>query len=270
MIQPVVAASIVVVAGAVVAVAARDNRLVSLGLLVAMVAATFVSSPLPTSAVLAFRILGALLAAYLLWASAHARSIKSEGTGIGITAELAAAAAAFAVGWFMTAVRPLPGPVAAQAAGIALAALVVVPLTGRNVLRLGIGATLLVIAVSLLREAWLGPASTPEHAVTAALLVGVAGATSLLMSPIEERATQRAAAGAKAQAAESTPARDVSTPGGQPVAEAGAASAAAPAAVAEATAAPPAVADSIAATPPAAAAPVPSRARRIRVREPRP
>ena len=105
MIQPVEVASIAAVVGAVVAVAARDNRLVFLGLLVAMVAAMFVSSPEPTALVLAFRILGALLAAYLLWAVARARSIKSEGTEIGITAELAAAAAAYAVGWFMTPVR---------------------------------------------------------------------------------------------------------------------------------------------------------------------
>src|ERR1035437_4983380 len=139
MIQLAVVAAVAAVLGGVVAVSARDYRLVALGLLLAMVAAPLASSPEPAVLAIAFRVLGALLAAYLLWAAMRAQSIASEGSGIGAVAEVAAATTAFLIGWFVAPVKPLPGPLAAQAAGISLAALAVVPLAGRNVLRAGTG-----------------------------------------------------------------------------------------------------------------------------------
>jgi hypothetical protein len=156
-----------------------------------MVAAPLASSPEPTVLAVTFRIVGALLAAYLLAASARAQSIVSEGSGIGVAAELAAAAAAFAVGWFVVPVKPLAGPVAAQAAGVSLLALAVVPLVGRDVLRVGSGAAVLALGISLLLEAWVGPASALQQIALTVLLVGIVGATSLLMSPSLAPATKR-------------------------------------------------------------------------------
>ena len=67
MIQPAVVAAAAAVVGAVLAVTARDARLVIMGLIVAMVAAPLVSSSDPTALALAFRILGAFLGFRQLW-----------------------------------------------------------------------------------------------------------------------------------------------------------------------------------------------------------
>jgi hypothetical protein len=219
MIQLVVVAGVVAVGGAFLAVTARDGRLVAIGILVAMVAALLASSPSPTTPTVVFRLLGSVLAAYLLWAAtsapaARAGSVHSEGTGFGPLAEVAAAAAAFSAGLFMAPVKPLSGPVAAQAAGIAIVALALVPLTGRDVFRIGVAAVMMVIGGSLLLEAWVGPASALGQIVVTALLVGIVGATSVLISPIDSPAARPVAtAPADTEAARSsevTPA-----PGGQ-------------------------------------------------------
>ena len=185
MIQLTVVAAVVAVLGGAVAVSARDTRIVALGRLLAMVTAPLASAPEPPSLAIAFRFLGALLAAYLLWAAARVQSVSSEGSGVGPTAEIAVAAAAFSIGWFVVPVKPLAGPVAAQAAGISLAALAVMPLAGRNVLRAGAGVAVLVVGISLLLEAWVGPATPLQQIALTALLVGIIGATSVLMSPLE-------------------------------------------------------------------------------------
>jgi hypothetical protein len=194
MIGLAVVAAVIASIGGLMAVSARDGRLVALGLLVAMIAAPLAASPQPPVLAIAFRILGALLAGYLIWAATRARSIESEGTGIGAVSEVVAAAAAFGIGWFVTPVKPLAGPIAAQAAGIALVALAVVPLLGRNILRLGAGMAVLTLGISLLLQAWVGPASSLQQIVLMALLVGILGATSLLISPIRLPAARRVAA----------------------------------------------------------------------------
>ena len=193
MIQPVVVAGLAAVAGAVLAITARDGRLVAIGVFVAMVAAPLASSPAPTGLVVAFRILGSLLAAYLLWAATRVRSVRSEGSDIGPLAEISAAAAAFSVGWFIAPVTPLAGPLAAQASGTALVALAIVPLAGKDVLRAGVGAVVMVIGGSLLVEAWVGPASSLGQIVLTALLVGIVGATGVLISPRDAPAAWRVA-----------------------------------------------------------------------------
>ena len=185
MIQPVEAAAVIAAIGGVMALAARDGRVVALGLLVAMVAAPFAASPQPTALAAAFRVLGSLLAAYLLLAASRSQSVASEGSGIGVLAETAVAGAAFSIGWFIAPVQPLTGPLAAQAAGIALVALSIVPLTGRDVFRVGVGAAILVIGGSLLFQAWAGSESSVGQIVLTALLVALAGATSLLISPFD-------------------------------------------------------------------------------------
>jgi len=185
MIQPVVVAALASVIGGVAAVTARDGRVVVVGLMLTMVAAALAESSEPTALAVVFRGLGALLAAYLLWAAIRAESISGEGSGVGLMAELAIAAAAFWIGWIVAPVKPLAGPLAAQAGGFALVALAVVPLTGRDVLRVGVGAALLVIGGFLLMGAWAGPASALGQIAITALLVGIVGATSLLISPFD-------------------------------------------------------------------------------------
>jgi hypothetical protein len=182
MTDPVVLAALVAVCGALLAISGRDSRIVVGGLLVAMIAVPLAASPEPSTLTIGFRVIGALLASYLMWMAARTQSITSEGSGIGIAAEALIATAAFAVGWFAAPVQPLAGPPAAQAAGFSLAALAVVPLAGRNVIRLGTAAAILVLSLSLLLSAWIGPMPALEQMVLMVLLVGIVGATSLLSS----------------------------------------------------------------------------------------
>jgi hypothetical protein len=187
MIELAAVAAPVAVAGGVVAVTARNGRTVALGLAVAFAAAPLAASPLPGQLSLFARIAGALLAADLLWVGTRVNAVRSEGSAIGFAAEAAVAAAAFLIGLWIAPVKPLPGPATEQAAGLALVALAVIPIVGRDVLRLGIGAALLALGLSLLREAWLGPAASFEQFAVAALLVAILGATSMLVAPVAER-----------------------------------------------------------------------------------
>jgi hypothetical protein len=186
MIELAAVAAPAAVAGGVVAVTARTGRTIALGLAVAFVAAPLAASPLPGQLSLFARIAGAVLAAELLWVGTRVRAVRGAGSAVGPAAEAAIAAAAFLIGLWIAPVKPLPGPVTQQAAGLALVALAVIPLVGRDVLRLGIGAALLAVGLSLLREAWLGPAPSLEHLAVAALLVAILGATSRLIAPVPE------------------------------------------------------------------------------------
>jgi hypothetical protein len=186
MIELAAVAAPAAVAGGVVAVTARNGRTIALGLAVAFAAAPLAASPLPGQLSLFARIAGAVLAADLLWVGTRVNAVRSEGSAIGPASEAAIAAAAFLIGLWIAPVKPLPGPVTEQAAGLALVAVAVIPLVGRDVLRLGIGAALLALGLSLLREAWLGPAPSFEQFAVAALLVAILGATSLLVAPVDE------------------------------------------------------------------------------------
>jgi hypothetical protein len=206
-------AAVAVVLGGVVAVTARDGRIVVLGVMLAAVAAPLVASPLPDSLAVTARILGAMLAAYLLWAAAGSRSIDGAGSSIGLVAEGAIALAAFTVGLAVAPVDPLAGPAEAQAAGLSMIALAVVPLAGRDVFRMGVGVILLTLGGSLLVGAWTGPAFPLGQLATAALLVGIAGATGLLIPSAEEAEAAEAAADGSEAAHEA--------PAAQPAAAAG-------------------------------------------------
>jgi hypothetical protein len=197
MIELAVVAALAAVAGGVVAVTARAGWAIALGLAVAIAAAPLAASPLPGSLSLVARFAGAMLAAYLLWVGTRVKAIRSDGSAIGLAAETAIAAAAFLIGLWIAPVKPLPGPATEQAAGLALVALAVIPLIGRDVLRVGIGAGLLAVGLSLLSDAWLGLAQPFEQFALAALLVAILGATSLLVaSAAEMAASARAIAGA--------------------------------------------------------------------------
>jgi hypothetical protein len=190
MIQLHDVAAVVVVCGGVAALTSRNARGVAAGLLVAMAASPLASSPAPSTLAMAVRAVGALLATYLLWAAARGRSVSSEGSSGGLPAEAALAAAAFCAGWGVSPVAPLTGSLAAQAAGVSLAVMAVVPLAGRDPLRAGTALVGLIVAFSMLLEAWIGPASPLQQLVWTGLLVGATGATSLLISPIAESAVE--------------------------------------------------------------------------------
>ncbi len=189
-------ATAAVVAGAVLSVTARDGRVVAIGMLLAMFAAPLVASPLPETVSVAARIVGAVLASYLLWTSAREPRQWGLGSAVGVAAETAFAAAAFAVGLSISPVSPLPGPQVAQAAGLALVALAVVPLFGRDVMRVGVGVVLLILGSTLLMAAWLGSTPPLAHLAVAALLTGAAGVASLAVTrlPLAEPAVAAAAA----------------------------------------------------------------------------
>ncbi|HEX7498000.1 MAG TPA: hypothetical protein VF344_06015 [Candidatus Limnocylindrales bacterium] len=190
MIQLHDVAAVVVVCAAVAALTSRDARGVATGLLVAMAVSPLASSPAPSALAISLRVIGALLAAYLLGTAARRRLVSSEGSSGGLLAEGALAAAAFCVGWWASPVAPLPGSLAAQAAGVSLAAIAVVPLTGRDPLRSGTAVVTLIVAFSLLFEAWVGPSSPLQQLVWTGLLVGAIGATSVLISPVVENAAE--------------------------------------------------------------------------------
>jgi hypothetical protein len=184
MIQLHDVAAVVVVCGGVAALTLRDARGMAAGLLVAMAASPLASSPTPGTLSMAVRGVGALLATYLLWTAARGRSVSGETSGSGLPAQAALAAAAFCVGWWASPVAPLPGSLAAQAAGVSLAVMAVVPLAGRDPLRAGTALVGLIVAFSMLLEAWIGPASPLQQLVWTGLLVGATGATSVLISPV--------------------------------------------------------------------------------------
>jgi hypothetical protein len=211
-----VLAAVAVVIGGVAAVTARDGRIVVLGLMFAAAASALTGSPLPGWLAVSARILAALLAGYLLWTAAGLRaSAVGHGSALGPVGAAAAALAAFVVGFV---VRPvdLDGLVsqlaatnvqsdtaalaAAQAAGTALVVLAIVPLAGRDVYRAGLGVALLAVGCSLLIGAWSGPMPGLEHLALAALLVGIAGATNLLI-PMPQLADEAADAAEAARLA---------------------------------------------------------------------
>ena len=188
MIQLATVAALTAVAGGVLAIWARDSRVVATGLLLMLVAASLTSPSTPQVLIVALRVIGGLLASYLIVMAARTHSISSEGSAIGPLAEIGIAAAIFCVGWYASPVmRPLPGSLSAQAAGIALVAIAVVPLLGRDVFRVGVGAATLVVGMSLLLDAWTGTGPVLQQLLVTVLFVCIAGAASLLLSPTPAR-----------------------------------------------------------------------------------
>jgi hypothetical protein len=192
-------AAVAVVVGGLIAVSGRDVRVVAAGLLLAVAATPLVASPLPDPLPLAAWLLGGVLAAYLIWAAARVNGLTSSGSAIGPLAETAAAATAFIVGVRILPVLQQPAPpdataavaaqfaataqaaVAAQAAGLALIVVALVPLIGRDVLRIGIGIVLLTLSLTLLTNAWVEELSPLANYAMAVLVVGVAGAACALL-----------------------------------------------------------------------------------------
>ena len=199
MIQLATVAALTAVAGGVLAILVRDSRAVAAGLLLMLVAASLTSSSTPQALIVALRVIGGLLAAYLILMAARSRSISSEGSTIGPVAEIGIAAAFFGVGWWASPVTPLPGSLAAQAAGIALIGIAVVPLLGRDVFRVGVAGATLVVGISLLLDAWTGTGPVLQQLLITLLFVCIAGAASLLLSPTPARRFAQAVAAGPAE-----------------------------------------------------------------------
>jgi hypothetical protein len=170
----------VVVGGAVVAVSARDPRVTVLGLLVVMLGAPLLVVPTPGPWPILARVAAALLAGRLLVIGLRG-DLLSSGTAIGWPAEAFVAAAAAVAGYASHGLGAAAlGPAEAQGAGFALGALAAAPLiTGRDVLRLGIGSLLLVQAALLVRQALDVPPGDGEQLVIALLTIGLGGAVAV-------------------------------------------------------------------------------------------
>jgi hypothetical protein len=188
-VNPILAAvALVVVAGTVVAVAARAPRVAILGLAVVLIGSPVLSEPLPAPLGLASRFVGAILMAYLLWVAARdrarvvGRSPATGGSRIGWPAEALMAAAAFVVGFAAHGLgAPALGSAMSSAAGFAVAALALsATVTGVDVLRVGIGSLLLLDGALLVRAGLGGTPDQLEQLVTTGALVVVAAAIATL------------------------------------------------------------------------------------------
>jgi hypothetical protein len=174
----------VVVGGAVVAVTARDARTTLLGLLVVLLGAGIIADPLPGPLPIAARIVGALLACRLLAAAVRGDAVVTSGSRLGWPTEVLAGVAAAIVGVGTHGLGAAPGgPAEAQAAGFAVGALAIIPIvSGRDVLRLGIGALLVLVAASLVRVGLAGTPSDLEQLVVSGLVIGLGGAIAVIVA----------------------------------------------------------------------------------------
>ena len=172
----------VVVAGAVVAVSAREARAALLGLLVVLLGAALLADPLPGVLPIAARLVAGFLAARLIAVGIRGEGEATAGSRLGWPVEALLAAAAALIGFGTHGLgAPGEGPPEAQAAGFAIGVLAAAPLvTGRDVFRLGIGAILLLVGGLLVRQGLGGTPSELEQLVTSGLVVGLGGAVAMI------------------------------------------------------------------------------------------
>ena len=185
--NPILAAvALAVIAGSIAAASAREARTAVLAIALVLVVSPLLADPLAPPAGLAARLIGAMLAAYLLWIVVRGRpasGIAAPDTGgsrIGWPAEVLVAGAAAVVGFAAHGLgAPAAGPPIASAAGFAVAAVSVAPaLTGRDALRVGLGLLLLADAALLVRVGLGGTPGPLEALVTAGLIASVGGAVA--------------------------------------------------------------------------------------------
>ena len=173
----------VVVAGAVVAVSARETRAALLGLLVALLASTLIADPLPGWLPIAARIVAAFLACQLIAIAIRGEAGGTGGSRLGWPVEVLVGAAAAVIGFGTHGLgAPGGGPAEAQAAGFAVGVLAAAPVvSGRDVFRLGIGAVLVLLGSLLVRAGLSGTPSDLEQLVTSGLIVGLGGAVGVIV-----------------------------------------------------------------------------------------
>lgn len=180
-VNPALAGVVVIVLlGGVVASSARTSRTAILGLILVLVGSAFVADPLPDSLGLAARLVGTVLAGYLLWIAGRDSTARTGGSRVGWPTDLLVAGAAAVVGYGSHGLgAPAAGPALAQAAGFALAALAVAPMVnGRDVLRVGLGLGLLVGGTLLVRTGLGGTPDALEQLVTSGLVAVLGGAVA--------------------------------------------------------------------------------------------
>lgn len=171
----------VTIAGAVLAVSARDVGATLLGLLVVLLGAPLVADPWPDPLSILVRIAAALLAVRLM-AIGLRGDAATGGTRIGWPAEGLVAAAAAVIGFGSHGLGAAGlGPPEAQAVGFALIALAAAPLfAGRDVLRLAAGALLLLVAAASIRAALDPSPSQGEQLVEAIVTIAIGGAIAVI------------------------------------------------------------------------------------------
>jgi hypothetical protein len=182
-VNPALAAlTCVVVAGAVVAVSAREARAALLAGLVTLLGAALIADPLPGPLPIAARLVAAFLAARLIAISVRGEGEATGGSRLGWPVEALLAAAAALIGYGTHGLgAPGAGPAEAQAAGFAIGVLAAAPIvTGRDVFRIGIGAVLLLLGGLLVRQGLGGTPSQLEQLVTSGLVVGLGGALAMI------------------------------------------------------------------------------------------
>jgi hypothetical protein len=174
--------ALAVVVGAVVAGSARSARAAILGLVATLVFSPLLADPTAQPLGLAARLVGAILAGYLLWIAARGAGVRTGGSRLGWPTEALVAAAAAVVGYGSHGLGAPPvGPVLAQAAGFALAALSIAPIAnGRDVVRIGTGLLLLANAAILVRTALGGTPEPLEQILIAGLIAALGGAVAVL------------------------------------------------------------------------------------------
>ncbi len=175
-------AGLVVLAGAILALSARDTRLVLGGLVATLGLAPVIAEPIPSPIAIAARFLAALLGAELLLVVLRRSAGRTRSAGLGPLSTALAAAAACVVGYTTSGVgAPALGPPVATAIGFGLATLALGPLLlGRDVLRIGLGMALLVTAAQLIRTGLAGTPGSLEQVVSAGLTVALLGTTAAI------------------------------------------------------------------------------------------
>ena len=203
-----VVVALAVSVGAIVAISARDPRLALMGLAVTLVAAPFLSDPLPPLSTLAMRVVGAALAAFLLRSAVLANAEELDrrrkraghsGSRIGWPTETLLAIAASVVGLNVFAHLQALDPAGAGtlgadvlgslgagslATGTGLAAIVlaVVPALGsREGLRTAVGLLVLAQGILLFRSGVAGAPSDLEQLAGVAFIVASAVTGSMLV-----------------------------------------------------------------------------------------
>ena len=126
--------------------------------------------------------MAAVLAGYLLWIATRGPRVRTGGSLVGWPTETFLAIAAATVGYGSHGLgAPAAGPALAAAAGFALAALAVLPVvTGRDILRIGLGLGLLLGGALLVRTSLGGTPDPIEQLMTAGLVATLGGAVAIL------------------------------------------------------------------------------------------
>jgi hypothetical protein len=166
----------VTIGGAVLASSTRDVRTAVLGLLLVFLGAPLLADPWPSPAALIVRAAAALLATR--FAVIGLRGATATGGGaVGLPALALVAVAAAIVGFGSHGPRGTGlGPPEVQAAAFALIALGIGMVgVGRDVLRLSLGAVILVVGASLLRTALGSGLTDGDQLIAAVLTVGLGG-----------------------------------------------------------------------------------------------